>query len=230
MKIIYQILFSFLLILFTCKTSRSQVTHGVSFQVGVTGTYYKSSVRDSKSYSTLFMPIMAFDYSKFNDNIFWGGVGYGLSPRMMPLYKYQDGTKIGIEYPEFWFRVRTGLKIQNEFLSHLPHIGLGIAINSEVSNYTNNGFQNGISYYDLGDSLYNVAKYRPYIELANTMINSTFREAKRNMFITFGIRYYPLPVFTKKVDVTYDYNSFKQVQYNIMEVFISAGIQKNFQR
>lgn len=223
---------SFLLLLFAALGAKAQVTHGLSFQVGVTQTFFLSQVPQSPSYSSTFLPMFAFDYQKFNDNLFWGGLGIGISPRYMPLYKYEDGTKIGIRYPEAWMRVRTGFKLQGDFLTNLPHIGLGVAMNidEDLENYTDNGFNNVTTYSTSSDTSTQLFRFRPYVELSNTFINSTFREGKRNMFVTFGVRYYPLNLFQQELPVEYDFNDFRNVQYRILEIFISAGIQRNIQR
>jgi hypothetical protein len=196
------------------------------FQVGVTGTLYLSSVKESKSYGSLFMPRFSFDYAKYSDNLFWASIGVGLSPRIMTIYKYQNGTKIGLEYPEFWARVRTGLKLQGDFITNLPHLGLGIAINGATQQFTDNGNYNTFIY-NVGDSIIDVVRYRPFIELSNTIINSTYRDIKRNLFMSYGIRYYPLPVFQDKVTFQYDFDEYKTIQNNIIEIYLSAGLQRN---
>lgn len=211
------------------RQTSGQVTHALSFQLGLNQTAYWSQIKDSKSYTSHFLPSFGIDYAKYNHNVFWGGVGYGLSPRYVPFYKYNTNAKVGIRYPEFWFRVRTGLKIERDFITHLPHISLGMAVNGAIEEYTDNGFNNTMTY-SMRDSIVGLQRFRPFAEFSNTIINSTFRDGKRNVFMNFGIRYYPLNLFENPISYEIDFGQFQSVQYRILEVFISAGLQKNFQR
>ena len=223
----------FLILLMLCTACsvrlHAQVTHAASFQLGLTETVYWSQVKDSKTYASTFLPTFAFDYAKYSENFFWAGVGLGVQPRYMALFKYEDGTKIGINFPEAWLRVRAGLKLQGDFLSGLPYLSLGINTIGRVENYTDNGFNN-VTTYSSSDTSVQLFKYRPFAELGCTLINSTFRDGKRNVFVNFGVRYYPLEMFQRELPVEIDFGVFKNVQYKLIEVYLCAGIQRNFHR
>jgi hypothetical protein len=223
------VLISSILVGFLAQKTFGQVTHAVSFQLGLNQTLYWSQESTSKSYSSHFLPSFAIDYAKYSENVFWGGIGYGFSPRYVPFYKYNTNAKVGIRYPEFWFRVRTGLKLQGDFITHLPHLSLGIGINGGIEDFTDNGFNNTMTY-SLQDSTRGLKRYSPFAELSNTIINSTFREGKRNVFMTFGVRFYPIDMFDAAVNYEYDTGLFQPVQYRLIEIFLSAGLQRNFQR
>jgi hypothetical protein len=70
----------------------------------------------------------------------------------------------------------------------------------------------------------------PFLELGNTVINTTFRENKRNVFISFLVRYYPVNTFKENVQFEYEPLAFTQVQYRMIEFVIAAGIQHQFHR
>lgn len=221
------------IIMYCCihQHSQAQVTHGISFQAGITETAYLSTIKTTKSTLSHLMPIFAFDYAKYNDNAFWGGIGYGFSARRIILFKDDFRSKAGLDYPEFWFRIRAGLKFQRETTTHLPHLGLGLAVNFEGEYFTKNGNQQTYNYngYYLNDSLY-IRKYNPYVEIGNTIINSSFREKKFNVFTNMGIRYYPLPLFKQALIYEYSINKYKSIQSHILEVFFCIGLQRNIQR
>ena len=208
-----------------------QVTHTVVGHLGVTQTAYYSSILTSKSYSSHFMPQFGIDYAKISDNLFWGGIGAGYNPRNMTLHKYNDGTKTGLKFPELWFRVKAGLKFESDFLTHLPHISLGISRVGNSSQYTSS--QNNLStpyIYNITDSALKFKQIKPFVEFGNTILNSTFRNDKRNLLMTFGIRYYPLAMFNQPAWFEYEDQQFKQIQYKIIELYFTAGIQQNFHR
>lgn len=223
------ILLTVLLCVCLMHSTRAQVTHAVSFQLGLTQTAYWSQVKESRTYGSTFLPTFAFDYAKYSDNFFWAGLGVGIQPRYMPLYKYEDGTKIGINFPESWVRLRAGLKLYGDFLTGLPYISLGLNTHGRVENYTDNGFNN-VTTYSSSDTSVQLYTYRPFAELGCSLINSTFRDGKRNVFVNFGVRYYPLDMFQRQLPVEIDFGEFKQVQYKLFEVYLCAGIQRNFHR
>jgi hypothetical protein len=68
------------------------------------------------------------------------------------------------------------------------------------------------------------------MEAGTTLINSTFTENKRSIFLTFSFRYYPLPVFKSKTDIEYEPGETVSIQYHLIEFNIIAGIQKNLRR
>lgn len=222
-----------LTILFSCfiQLAHAQVTHAFSFQAGITETAYLSTIKETKSTLSHLMPIFALDYAKYSDNIFWGSVGYGFSGRRILLFKDDVGSKAGIDYPEYWFRIRTGLKFQGEKTTHLPHLGLGLSVNFEANYFTKNKSQQTFNYsgYYLSDTLY-VRKYNPYVEIGNTIINSSFREKNFNVFTNMGIRFYPMPLFKSPIKYEYDLNKYKTIQCQLLEVFFCIGIQRNIQR
>ncbi len=56
-------------------------TRALSFQMGLNQTLYKSEMPESRNFSSHFLTSFAFDACTYGDNLFWGGVGVGLSPR-----------------------------------------------------------------------------------------------------------------------------------------------------
>ncbi|MBK6331694.1 MAG: hypothetical protein IPF62_14800 [Bacteroidetes bacterium] len=218
-----------LLSLFASFMTYAQPTHGVSFQLGLINNIYKSAVPNVKNTTTHFLPSYSFEYGKFSENLFWGGCGLGISVRNIPFYKYNNSNTIGVQAPEFWFKVKTGFHIHNEFMTHLPFISLGIGKYGQTETYYKN--QNGISYNNIGNyKNFNLQTVLPFMELGTTLINSTFTESKRSIFLTFSCRYYPLPLFKTKTDIEYEIGEVVSIQYNLIEFNIIAGIQKNLRR
>lgn len=216
-------------IVFFSLPAKSQPTHGVVFQLGLINNLYKSDVPNVQNTTTHFLPSYSFEYGKYGENLFWGGCGIGLSVRNIPFYKYTSGNVIGIRTPEFWFKVKTGFHIHNEFMTHLPFISLGIGKYAKAESYYKN--QNGITYTNLGNyKNFNVQPFAPFMEAGTTLINSTFTENKRSIFVTFCFRYYPLPVFRTKTDIEYEPGEVVSIQYHLIEFTISAGIQKNLRK
>jgi hypothetical protein len=208
-----------------------QITHTLVGHLGVTQTVYYSSIPQSKSYSSHFLPQFGLDYAKISDNLFWGGIGIGYNPRSMTLHKYNDGTKTGLKFPEVWFRVKAGLKFESDFLTHLPHISLGVSRTGSQTQFISSYNNPSTPYiYNVTDTTLKFKKIKPFIELGNTILNSSFRIDKRNLLMTFGVRYYPLSVFTDAMEFEYEDQLFKQIQYKIFEIYFTAGIQQNFQR
>jgi hypothetical protein len=217
------------LILLHVGLSHAQPTHGVTFQLGLINNMYKSDVPNVKNATTHFLPSYAFEYGKYSENLFWGGCGIGLSVRNIPFYKYNNGNVIGVQTPEFWFKVKTGFHIHNEFMTHLPFISLGIGKYGQTETYYKN--QNGVSYNNLGGyKNFNLQNVLPFMEVGTTLINSSFTESKRSIFITFSFRYYPLPVFKTKTDIEYEIGEITSIQYHLIEFNIIAGIQKNLRK
>lgn len=217
------------LILMHVGLVHAQPTHGVTFQLGLINNMYKSDVPNVKNSTTHFLPSYAFEYGKYSENLFWGGCGIGLSVRNIPFYKYNNGNVIGVQTPEFWFKVKTGFHIHNEFMTHLPFISLGIGKYGQTETYYKN--QNGVSYINLGGyKNFNLQNVLPFMELGTTLINSSFTESKRSIFITFSFRYYPLPVFKTKTDIEYEIGEITSIQYHLIECNIIAGIQKNLRK
>lgn len=222
--------FSFIVILLAASGGVcAQPTHGVVFQLGVVHSYYKSSVSGSRSNATVFLPTYSFEYGKYSDNLFWGGGGIGINVRNIPFYKYSSGNSIGIETPEFWAKVKTGLHIHNEFMTHLPFISLGVGKYGNAESYYKS--QNGTTFQNLGDySNFNLQSFSPFMELGTTLINSSFTENKRSIFMTFVFRYYPLPVFKSNTEIEYAFNESLFLQYRMIEFSIIAGLQKNIRK
>lgn len=217
------------LILMHVGLVHAQPTHGVTFQLGLINNMYKSDVPNVKNSTTHFLPSYAFEYGKYSENLFWGGCGIGLSVRNIPFYKYNNGNVIGVQTPEFWFKVKTGFHIHYEFMTHLPFISLGIGKYGQTETYYKN--QNGVSYINLGGyKNFNLQNVLPFMELGTTLINSSFTESKRSIFITFSFRYYPLPVFKTKTDIEYEIGEITSIQYHLIEFNIIAGIQKNLRK
>ncbi len=220
------LLLGFVLIAFYAK---SQPTHGVTFQLGLVNNVFKSEVPNVKNATTHFLPSYAFEYGKYSENLFWGGCGIGLNVRNIPFYKYANGNVIGVQTPEFWFKVKTGFHIHNEFMTHLPFISLGIGKYGQTESYYKN--QNGVSYNNLGNyKNFNLQTVLPFMELGTTLINSSFVETKRSIFITFSARYYPLPIFKSKTEIEYELGENTFIQYRLIEFNIIAGIQKNLRK
>lgn len=205
----------------------AQVTHGLGFQVGLTQVLYKSQLANRPNFSSHFLPSFTFEYGKFSDNLFWGGLGLGVTPRIIPFYKYENYTKVGIQGPEFMGRVRAGFKIQRDFMTHLPYIGLGAGYFIFDSD-----FSSGQGYFYSGDDItnYPVRKPLPFIEIGNTLLNTTFRENKRSVFISFFVRYYLVDLFSQPVNFEYDPFMTTSVQYRMIEFVLAGGLQRNWHK
>ena len=218
-------------ILFLCSKQLmfAQPTHGVAFQIGLINNLFKSDIPGVKNTSTHFLPSYSFEYGKYSDNLFWGGVGLGINVRNIPFYNYNNGNTIGVQTPELWFKVKTGFHIHNEFMTHLPFIALGIGKYMDTHQYYK--VQNGVTYTNLGNyKNYNLQSYTPFLEAGTTLINSTFTENKRSLYITFSFRYYPLPVFKTNTLIEYSPGENVNIQYHLIEFYIIAGIQKNLRK
>jgi hypothetical protein len=219
-------LFGLFLLAFYAK---SQPTHGVTFQLGLVNNVFKSEVPNVKNATTHFLPSYAFEYGKYSENLFWGGCGIGLNVRNIPFFKYANGNVIGVQTPEFWLKVKTGFHIHNEFMTHLPFISLGIGKYGQTETYYKN--QNGVSYNNLGNyKNFNLQTVLPFMELGTTLINSSFVENKRSIFITFSARYYPMSIFKSKTEIEYEIGETVFIQYRLIEFNIIAGIQKNLRK
>ncbi len=207
----------------------SQVTHGLSFQIGLTNSLYKSTEKGILNVPKIFMPSFSLEYGRFSENLFWGGASIGMQMRNIPFYKYTNGNTLSVGKNEYWLKIKTGLHIHNEFLTHLPFIALGTGIYG--ASETRYKSQNGMTYNNLGNyKNFNLQKTSPFLEIGTTMINSSFTEVKRNVFITLSFRYYPLPVFKSKTDIEYAPFEVVSIQYQLFEFNIIAGLQQNFRR
>ncbi|MBL7767233.1 MAG: hypothetical protein JNJ58_14130 [Chitinophagaceae bacterium] len=222
------IILTICLMIGTINVTRAQVTHGISFRVGINNSLYKTPLPNEKNFGSYFLPSFSIHYSKFSDNLFWGGVGLGVTPRLIPFYEYQTGQKIGASSPEFWLQVRTGFKIERSFSTHLPYLGLNISRFAAFESWTKNGQNTTI--YTAPDSLFKSQAFHPSLEIGTSLLNSTFREDKRNVFIHFAVRYYPMKMFKESIPIEYEPGNFVNIQYNLMEIIISAGIQRNVHR
>ncbi|MBP7390087.1 MAG: hypothetical protein KA841_06765 [Chitinophagales bacterium] len=220
--------FCFLLLFFQNELN-AQITHAVSFQVGVTETMYVSKVENTTSTYSHLMPLFAIDYARYSYNAVWASVGYGFSPRKYIAYKEKYRVKYGVEYPDFWFRLRGGLKFENEKTTHLPHIGIGLSVVNDYQFFVQHQQQVTYGGYYVNDTL-DFRRFSPYIEVSHTMINSSFRENKFNVFCTLGLRYYPMPFYKTAVQYEYTWNNTVSVQSNLIEVFFCIGFQRNFHR
>jgi len=216
----------FLIVLFSLGAN-SQVTHSVSFTLGIANTWCKSEIQGSKNATVIFLPTTSIDYNKHNDNIFWGGAGVGFSFRRIPFYEYSNGQKTGIEMAEYWLRVRAGFKFEREFLTHLPYLGLGIGGHTNYNIYSKNG-NTSINY--SSDTIFKSQPIHPFLELGNKLINSSFRQDSRNVSFTFALRYYPMPLFKSPVHYEYAYQQYKDIQYHMYEFLITAAFQLNVQK
>lgn len=206
------------------------LTRALSFQMGLNQTLYKSEMPESRNFSSHFLPSFALDACTYGDNLFWGGLCVGLSPRYLPLHLYNDGVKLGARYTEYWVRFRAGFRVASDFTTHLPHISLGLALNSSSYDaFLYGGPSQGI-FYNPADTAMQIQRYRPFIEVANTIINTTFREDKRNVSIQIGIRYYPMSLFREPYVLQYDPGQNKRIQYQIAELFIAGSFQQNFHK
>lgn len=222
-------IFLVIFILIGNKLLYAQPTHGLTFQLGLVNSLYKSTIPNIKNVPTIFIPSFAFEYGKYSDNLFWGGAGIGMNIRNIPFYKYNDGNTIGVRTPEFWAKVKTGFHIHNEFMTHLPFIALGVGKYAKAEQRYKN--QNGVTYTNLGHyKNFNLQSISPFLEIGTSLINSSFVENKRNIFLTFSFRYYPLNVFKSKTDIEYAPFEIISIQYQLIELNIIAGIQQNFRK
>lgn len=225
----FKFLLTIILFLLASVISKAQVTHSIGCFAGLSNVVYMSDTKDTKSKVRGFLPSVYFDYSKHNDNVFWGGLSAGFTLRQVPLYTYENGGRSGVRLPELWARVRAGLKFEHEFTTQMPFLALGIAKHVGHEFYFANGTQD-MTYTNQYDSAFKPRPYWPFVEAGSKLINTSFRQDKRNVSFTFSVRYYPMPIFTESFPYEYDYNQFKNIQYHLIEFCIIAGLQHNIQR
>ncbi|MBK7762482.1 MAG: hypothetical protein IPI46_03815 [Bacteroidetes bacterium] len=220
--------FKLFVILIMCSVSHSfaQSIQALSFRIGVHQTWFKPTEPGQKTFGSYFLPDFTFQYMRYSDNLFWGGIGLGVMPRNVPFYEYANGQKTGASSPEFTLRFSTGFRIERSFSTHLPYLGLGISKFGSFENWIKNG--NVSTTYTPAYKLIEMPQLHPSIEIGTSLINSTFRDDKRNVYMHFAIRYYPLKLF--KETLLFEYEPFETVplNYNLVEFIISAGLQKNF--
>lgn len=215
-------------IFFTLKM-QAQVTHALGLSVGITNAFYKSDISGVKDGYNVFLPTISADYSKHSDNLFWGGLSGGFSLRQVPIFTYENGQKTGIRVAELWMRARAGFKIERSFMTHLPYLGLGISKRVDYEYYNKNGTTYS-TYINSSDTMFKVQTIDPFIEIGNKLVNSSFRDDKRNVSFSFAVRYYPLSFFKNPLYVEYDYQEFITLQYHMIEFIITASLQHNIHK
>ncbi len=220
------------ILLFAGQSAKSQdeITHALAFHLGLNQTLYKSVIPQSPDFSSHFLPLFALDYTKMSDNLFWGGMSIGISPRYLPMHQYPTGVKLGARYNEKWIRFRTGFKLESRFITHMPHISLGVALNSKSYDSYLYGGPNKVIFYNVADTTLNVNRFRPFLELGTILINTTYREDKRNVSIQMGVRIYPLHLFPQPHLLEYEQDAMKLIQYRIGDLYITGSIQQNFRK
>ncbi len=217
------------LLLIASFVTNAQVTHSICYSAGVTNVLYKSMITGSKSYPSFLLPTTTIEYTKHNDNTFWGGAGVGFAPRRIPYHTYSQQQKIGADLLEFWFRVRAGLTFEGEHTTLLPYLSLGIASYIYNGTYSKNGISS-ISYSNYIDTTFNTQSLLPFFEVGSKFLNKSFREDKANFSMTFALRYYPAPIFKSPVRFEYDYLQYKTIQYHLIELSMVIGFQFNVHR
>ncbi|HOZ51609.1 MAG TPA: hypothetical protein PLU17_07120 [Chitinophagaceae bacterium] len=221
--------FFILIVLFFSAAMNAQVTHSLGITAGISNVFYKSDIKGNKNFVSIFSPTISAEYSKHNDNVFWGGAGFGFTLRQVPFYVFPTGQKAGMNIAEIWLRARAGLKIERSFTTHLPYLSLGFAHHADRESFIKDG-NSSFTYLNNLDSNYTATNFHPFIEIGNKIINSTFRDEKRNVSFTFALRYYPVALFKSPIQFEYDFQQFKTVQYHIIEFSIIAGLQRNFHK
>jgi hypothetical protein len=206
-------------------TGYSQGTTAVGLHVGLTASYYNPKVPETKAQTTFFLPHINTEIKRSSSNIFYGSFGLGMAFRRIPFYTFENGNKIGVEAMEYYSFVKTGFQARSNFLTHLPYLSLGVS-----------RYGNGRSFYSSSKvtttidttNFKNYVNFRPYVEFGSTMLNSTYVEDKRNILVTFSIRYYPTNVFKENFIYEFDFNDIRQANYNMVEFILAMGIQQNF--
>lgn len=217
----------FIMLTMLCvENIKAQSISALSFKIGIHNTLYKTTEPGQKNFGSYFLPDFTFQYIRYSDNLFWGGIGLGVMPRNIPFYEFANGQKLGASSPEFTLRFSTGFRIERSFSTHLPYLGLGISRFGSFENWSKNG--NVSTTYTPTYKLIEVPELHPSIEIGTSLINSSFRDDKRNVFMHFAVRYYPMKLFKETLDFEYEPFETVPINYNMIEFIISAGIQKNF--
>lgn len=205
--------------------SKAQGTTAIGLHIGLSAAYYKSMVPAEKSQQTYFLPHTNIEIKRSGQNVFYGSFGLGIVPRRIAFYRYENGDKFGLEAPEAYAFVKTGLQARSTFLTHLPYIGLGISRLFNPNGYVDvNNATIGVDTANYSSYL----QFKPYLEIGNTMLNSTYTEDKRNVLLTLSFRYYPLSLFKSNINYALDFNDVHQCNYQLFEFIITMGIQQNF--
>lgn len=219
----------FLVILFVFlmnKNLSAQGTTAVGMHLGLSVVDYKNVVPGGKTMYTVFLPHIHAEVKRSSENIFYGAFGIGYVPRRIAFYEFDNGEKLGVTTNELYSFVKTGFQARSNYLTHLPYVALGIG-----------RFVGGKYMYGDGsrvsalDTVYSPKKnyqFKPYMEIGNTSINSTYTEDKRNIMLTFAFRYYPTNLFKQNFIYTPNFNDIRQANFHMFEFIITMGIQQNF--
>lgn len=204
----------------------AQGTTAVGMHLGLSVVNYKNVVPGGESSYTVFLPHIHAEVKRSSENIFYGAWGIGYVPRRIAFHEFSTGEKLGLTTNELYSFVKTGFQARSNFLTHLPYVALGVG-----------RFMGGKYMYGDGskvsalDTVYDPKKYyqfKPYVEVGNTSINSTYTEDRRNIMLTFAFRYYPTNLFKQNFIYTPDFNDVRQANFNMFELMITMGIQQNF--
>lgn len=211
------------LVSFTKSSAQGTTAFGV--HVGLSAAFYKSLVPSEKSQQTYFLPHCNAEIKRSGQNVFYGSFGIGIVPRRVTFYRYENGDKFGLEAPEGYAFVKTGLQARSNYLTHLPYLMLGVSRMFNPSGYMD--ISNATLGVDTGK--YNpYLQFKPFMEVGNTMLNSTYTEDRRNVLLTLSFRYYPLALFKNNIVYQLDFNDIRQINYQLFELIITMGIQHNF--
>lgn len=217
-----------ILLFFVCSLnfkSHAQGTTAIGIHVGLSAVYYKTIIPNTQSQVTTFLPHFNAEVKRSGENVFYGSLGIGVVPRRIPFYTFDNGNKIGIEAAEGYAFVKTGIQARSSFLTHLPYLSLGISRLMDARSY----YANSKVYSSIDTTDYNAYfQFKPYIEIGNTLLNSTYVEDKRNILVTLSFRYYPTHVFRENFIYALDFNDIRKANYNLFDIILTMGIQHNF--
>ncbi|MEZ5047791.1 MAG: hypothetical protein R2831_12465 [Chitinophagaceae bacterium] len=212
----------FILALFFISNSvDAQPSHLIDFQIGVMGTRYNSHIKTSKSTYSYLLPSFSISFARLSENYFFADIELSIRYRQLVFIKQKlYSISEGIEFAEIGLELHTGLQIERESTSHLPYLGIGIG---HVIDYEYFSRQQGVTTYPYNKEPLLFNTLLPYFVLGNKLINSSFKEKRRNFSFRFYGRYYPLPLFQNNFTYSYGFNMSEVKQYSLFEIGISIG-------
>lgn len=204
----------------------AQATTSFGMGVGISNVYYRNTEAPATSMGSYFLPTFQTELKKCGENFFYGSLIAGITPRIMAFHQYEDGSKMGVQAPELFAAVKVGIQAGQNYLTHQPYLALGVGKLFDANYYSGNQYGT----VGLGEFRKDYIKFNPYLEIGNTFLNASYRTNRRSVFMTFGFRYYPTPWFRERVFVEYDFNTTKYLQFQVFELIMSAGLQRNYHR
>lgn len=215
-----------LTLLFTTNRVHAQGTTAVGLHLGLSVVDYKNVVPNGKTMYTVFLPHIHAEIKRSSENIFYGAFGIGYVPRRIAFYEFTNGEKLGVTTNELYTFVKTGFQARSNYLTHLPYVALGMG--RFVGGKYMYGDGSRVSALDTSYSPKQYYQFKPYFEVGNTSINSTYTEDRRNIMLTFAFRYYPTNLFKQNFIYHVDFNDIRQSNFHMFEFIITMGLQQNF--